>query len=128
LVDIPREVQFITDHGNLPDTVGETELFFDGNLLSHRHWETTYMSPLHKKTDFSYAYFQDVMVVLVRPDYIFYDRLYVIYDGVTKEFPAVIGEIKSSEIDLPGRILRITHNDSWIRTGEVPDETSEFKF
>lgn len=128
LVDIPREIQFIADHGNTPDTVGETELFFEGDLLSHRNWETTYMSPLHKKTDFSYAYYNDVMIVIVKPDYIFSDRLYIICNGVTKEFPVSIGEIKSSEIDLNRHILRVTYNNSWIRTGEIPDETSEFKF
>lgn len=128
IVDVPREVQFIVDHGNMPDTVGETELFFKGDLLSHRNWETTYMTPLHKKTDFLYVYYQGIMMVIVKPDYIFSDRLYVVCDGITKDFSASIGEIKSSEVDLARRTLRITYNNSWIRTGEIPDETEEFKF
>lgn len=128
LVDLPREIQLLSDRGNRPDTLGETKLFFNGNLLSHRNWETTYMNPLHKKTDFNYAYQKDIMIVMVKPDYVFFDRLYIICNGVTKEFPFTVVEIKNAEINLSERVLKITFNNSWARTGPIPDETKNFNY
>lgn len=128
LVDSPRQILKYEDYGGLVDTLGETKLFFKGDLISHRDWETTYMSPVHYKTDILYTFHDDVVIVIIRPDYIFCDRIYVLSNNFKKEFYVAIGEIKSAEIDLARRILKITHNDSWIRTGEMPNETEEFYY
>jgi hypothetical protein len=128
LVDSPRQILKYDDLGGALDTIGETKLFYRGDLISHRNWETTYMSSIHHKTDVLYSFNDDVMIVLIRPDYLFSDRLLILNYDFKKEFNVVIGEIKLAEIDLARRVLRITHNNSWARTGEIPDETSEFEY
>lgn len=128
LVDSPRTALWYEDHGGIADTLGETKLFYRGDLIAHRDWETTYMSPLHYKTEVLYTFGNEVMVVLIHPDYSFSDRLYVMNNSFKKEFFVTIGEIKLVEIDEARRILRITHNDAWIRTGPLSDETQEFNY
>lgn len=128
IIDNPRQIIKYDDHGGWIDTLGETELFFRGDLLAHRNWETTYMSSVHHKTDILYSNCDDVVVILIRPDYMFCDRMYVVGNDFKKEFYVTIGEIKLAEIDEVRRVIRITYNNSWTRTGPLPNETEEFYY
>jgi hypothetical protein len=127
-IDNPRQIIKYDDHGGWVDTLGETKLFFRGDLLAYRNWETTYMSSAHHKTDILYANCDDVVLVLIRPDYMFCDRMYVVGNNLKKEFYVTIGEIKLAEIDEGQRVIRITYNNSWTRTGPLPDEVEEFNY
>lgn len=128
IVDIPREIIQYTDHGDWVDTLGETKVFLHSNLWIDRDWATTYMSPKHSKTMIFYALKDRVVVALVASDVPFFDRLYIYNDGVKKELPFNMVAIVKAEIDLGRRVLRITHNDSWIRTGPIPDKIDEFEY
>lgn len=144
LVDIPREIIRHEDYGGKLDTVGESKLFLRGDLIVDREWEVPYgiTHPFYKKTDFLYSSFfyseSVVIVILVKPGYIFSDRLYIshtsnlinfpVNKGVIKEFPVVIGEIKKARIDPVRKVLRITYNNSWNFMPDLSDETRDFYF
>lgn len=128
LVDITRQIVEYEDEGGGVDTLGESELFFRGDLISHRNWETTYMSPIHYKTDVLYSYHEGIMIIMIKPDYVFCDRIYILSDSFKKEFYVNVGEIKSAQIDVARRILRITYNNSGITTGPIPDKTEDFYY
>ena len=128
IVDTPRQIMQYTDHGGMIDTLGETKVFLHSDLWINRDWATTYMSSKHSKTMIYYAFKDHVVVALVASDVPFFDRLYIYNDGVKKEFPFYMVAIIKTEIDLDNKVLRITHNDSWTRTGPIPNETNEFKY
>lgn len=130
LVDIQREIIKYEDPKGGIDTLGETKLFYADILLTDRNWETSYMMWKHGRTDFSYAHSSefDVMVVLTKPDYMVFDQMFIIYNRVRKEIPVNFVSIKLTEVDVMRRVLRITYNNSWTRTGDIPDETEEFSF
>lgn len=128
IVDAPREIIKYTDHGGLIDTLGETKVFLHSDLWIDRDWATTYMSSKHSKTKIFYALKDNVVVALVASDLLFFDRLYVYNAGTKKEFPFSSVTILKTEIDLDRRVLRITHNDTWTRTGPMPDKVEEFDY
>jgi|GEM_PF-2652202 len=128
IVDTPRKIIPYTDYGGWVDTLGETKVFLHSDLWIDRDWATTYMSSKHVKTMIFYALKDDVVIALVASDVPFFDRLYIYKTGIKKEFPFHVVAIIKTEIDLDRRVLRITHNDSWVRTGPIPNETDEFKY
>lgn len=129
-VDLPREIIKYEDRGGWVDTLGVTQLFYDNVLLTTRNWETSYMLSKHGKTNFSYAHSSkfEAIMVLTKPDYLTFDQMFIIYNHVRKEFPVNFITIKLAEIDLDHRILRVVYNNSWARTGDIPDKTEEFNF
>lgn len=128
IVDTPREIIQYTDKGNWVDTLGETKVFLHSDLWFYRDWATTYMSSKHSKTNIFYVLKDHVVVALVASDVMFFNRLYVYNDGIKKEFPISAVTIIKTEIDLDRRVLKITHNDTWIRSGPMPDITEEFNY
>lgn len=128
IVDTPRKIIPYTDYGGWVDTLGETKVFLHSDLWINRDWATTYMSSEHVKTMIFYALKDDVVIALVASDVPFFDRLYIYKAGIKKEFPFHVVAIIKTEIDLGRKVLRITHNDSWIRTGPIPNETNEVEY
>lgn len=130
LTIVDKTQQIITLEGNsgLKDSIGETVVFFRNDLLVSYNWEKPYMSPFHSKTDIFYAYNNDVVIVLIRPGPLFFDRMYIINHYLKEEFKVNFGQIKSAEINIVHKVVRITYNNSWTRSGPVADGTKEFNY
>jgi hypothetical protein len=125
LVDFVGEV--IAVPGTNPilyDTLGRTEVRFNGDLIFDYPWQHGYMSSISLRTRVVFSSSENIYVVFIANSDIFFNEIAIINSTGTllkkADFSTV--SIKKVEIDEVSRKLRITINNSWSRTGESSDD------
>lgn len=126
LVDFVGEITVVSDATPiLYDTLGRTEVRFAGNTIFDYSWEHGYMSSLSSRTRVMFSSSEEVYVVFIAGSDVFFNEVAIISNAGTllkkAEFSAV--SIKKVEIDGTNRRVRVTSNNSWTRTEELPDGT-----
>jgi hypothetical protein len=108
----------------LYDTLGRTEVCFNGDIIFDYSWKHGYMSAISLRTRVMFSSSDNIYVVFIANSDIFFNEIAIINSTGTllkkADFSTV--SIKKVEIDEVSRKLRITINNSWSRTGESSDD------
>lgn len=120
----------INDYG-YSDTLGGSKIMLRGEEIFHSNWQHGVYSGPIVRTRVEYAYCGDRVAILIGTDDLYFDRLLIlkpdiIFDGYRLLFNYRANFIVIRKAEHIDGHLRLTVNNSWIRTGGLPDEIRLF--
>ncbi|NCD00595.1 hypothetical protein EOL94_00645 [bacterium] len=109
---------------NDSDTIGQTKLLLNEEIVCSCDWQSDYQSSKHVKTGIKISKLNNLELVVLGH---FYEpsKLFIVESGLLKKQSELIFsplQIKTIEVDESNREIKIVGNKTWTRTPEHEDE------